>query len=102
MFGGEETFGLALLREAEQLFGDSATLFPHTSQLYTDTGLNVSQLDAVVILDEDAIIGSKKTRLLPEHVVQLANTIETVKSYSSSIPQLAPFQGKQIHGKEFL
>jgi|LauGreStaDraftv2_3_1035109.scaffolds.fasta_scaffold29957_2 hypothetical protein len=96
--GGEQAFQIALVREAEQITGDSVSLFPFTSQIFTPSGLNICQLDAAVIMNDDAIIGSKKTRLLPEHVPQLANSIAVVKSFSQSIPELKMFQGKQIHG----
>ncbi len=89
---------MALLREVEQMTGDPASLFPNTSQIFTPSGLNICQLDAAVIMEEDTVIGSKKTRLLPEHVSQLAKTIEVVKLSSESVPELVKFQGKRIHG----
>ena len=85
------------------MFGEEASSSVDTSindQLFTTTGLNIGQLDAAVIMDVDAIIeGSKKTRLLPQQILQLASTIETIKTYCSSIPQLKPFEGKEIHGE---
>lgn len=101
MSGGEQAFSKSLLREVEDMFGEKASSVDTSinDQLFTATGLNIGQLDAAVIMDVDAIIGSKKTRLLPQHILQLASTIETIKTHCSSIPQLKPFEGKEIHGE---
>lgn len=96
--GGEQAFQMALVREAEGITGDSVSLYPITTQIFTPSGRNICQLDAAVIMKDDAIIGSKKTRLLPQHVPELADSIEVVKSFCQSIPELKIFQGKQIHG----
>jgi len=79
--------------------GEEAVPFPDTSPITDASNIVICQLDAAVLVGNNAIIGSKKTRVLPRHVVELASMIDVVKANRSSVKSLSPFIGKTIYGE---
>lgn len=99
MAGAEQAFELSLCRDADEMTGEEAVPFPDTSPITDASNIVICQLDAAVLVGNNAIIGSKKTRVLPRHVVELASMIDVVKANRSSVKILSPFIGKTIYGE---
>jgi len=78
---------------------EDVLLISRGEQLFNSDGGNIGQIDAAVIIEKDAIIGSKKTRLNLSHVKQLEETMKMVELNRSSVESLKIFQGKHLHGE---